>query len=80
MKGEKADNKTVELYIRKTEGLSMGLNRVVWTKTSAEYYKNTLTSVTGKLAVSNFMAMVDGDKVNPTNDFPKNIKDFKLFF
>jgi len=60
----------------------MGLSRIVWNKTPVETYKRLLSNSIASLSVSGFMAKLqdDGKLQSTGEDFPKEIKDFKLFF
>jgi hypothetical protein len=75
---EKADSRSVELYMKKEEGFRMALNRIKYAELPLERTKNMINDLTRVRAEQ--MGMVDGSG-NPTSvDFPKHIMDFKVFY
>jgi len=78
---EKADVKSVDLYLRKVEGITMAINRIKWEKLELDYVKELLKELTGERACAMGMAVKVGDSYTPTDlDFPRHVMDFKIFY
>jgi hypothetical protein len=79
-----SDAYSVELYLKKTEGFFLALNRIDFKAQSVGHVKNLLRDLIGerakKLGIVQDKAGAPGEYEATGTEFPKNLVDFLIFY